>query len=268
MGSPDQEEPHGLPAVVRAATTGVAVTEGRSPGEESSIPAWDAESLSETFQEKSIRLRSMERPLRLVAILAMAGVVLAALLVGMRDLPLARETVGLRFGLTSEVSTPLLIMCVILQAGAWSLLLMGAMHAHWPVRVISVGLWSAAMTVYGATPLFTSTHGTPWAAAVLIVILAAWTLSAVVWLVDRSRIRVGGETHRQRLQLLTGAGCLVLTLLIYVVGWLPDPGISGLARASSEQQLFVQGGILIPTVFLTGSDFTEWAEVTAGRFGT
>lgn len=270
MASPGQEKPETQPEPVdREGIRDAGATGGRRAREESRVPAWDVESLSETFQEKFIRFRNMDRRLRLVTILAMVGVVIAALLVAVRDLPVAQVAVGWQFVATAHVSTPLLICCIGLQALAWSLLLAGGMHAHWPVRLTSVGLWSAAMIVYGATPFGDGSTDSPFpAAAVLVVVLSAWALSGAVWVVDRSRIRAQRETHRHRLQLLTGAGCLILTLLIYAIGWLPHPVLSGLARASAEQQLFVQTGILIPAVFLTGSDFTEWAEVTAGRMGT
>lgn len=270
MAEPGRERAEGQPESIDAEEPARRrETGGDVAKDEAHVPAWDAESLSETFHDKLIKFQTMERRLQLVTALAMLGVVVAALLVGARDVPLARAAVGWQFVTSTQVSTPLLICCVCLQAIAWGLLLGGGMHAHWPVRLITVALWSASMIVYGATAFGSGRNHSPLlAGAVLVSVVAGWAVSVAVWVVDGARTRAGAATHRHQLRFLTGAACLVLTLLVYGLGWLPDPTLSGLAQASTEQQLFVQTGILIPAVFLTGSDFTEWAEVAAGRLGT
>jgi hypothetical protein len=228
--------------------------------------------LSEAFRERLIRLRTMEPNLRRVAVATMAGIVVAGLLVAGRDVPLGRVVVGGTLLNHASVSEPVLLLCIALQVVAWSVLLAGGMHAHWPLRALVLLIWSAAMFAipFSASVLpgkVTVLDVWATAAGVLLLVLTVWSFAVCVWVVDRFHPGWAQRTHRHRLVLATGLAGLVATALIYALGWLASPVPEGLDTAVALQLSYLSP-FMIMVLIVTGSDFTEWAEVVAGRVGT
>lgn len=215
----------------------------------------------------------MEPNLLRVAVLAMAGIVTAGLLVAVRDAPIDRVVVRVPGLDPAPVSAPILVSCIVLQVVAWSLLLAGAMHAHWPLRATILTVWSLGMlaVVHGVAGSYVPAHDSrsPLAvylvlAGTLLVVLLVWEVAIAAWLLDRFHAGWAGRTHRHRLNLATGAASLVATALVYGLGWLAYPTPTELATTAVEQGNYL-ATFMIVVLLVSSSDFTEWAEVVAGR---
>ncbi|MFZ0218542.1 MAG: hypothetical protein WAM30_21610 [Candidatus Dormiibacterota bacterium] len=210
----------------------------------------------------------MEPWLRRVTLLAMGGIVAAGALVAARNLPGPHVLVsGSGLGHLA-VSIPVFTGCLVVQVLAWSFLLAAAAHAHWALRAVALVIWSAAMLFVSLAGISNSPSSFLVVGATLLVVIVVWQLAIGVWVLDRFHPAMAGRTHRDRLHLATGAGCLVATTLVYVLAWQSDPSLARFALPLSILLFGLQATFLIPVLFLTGSDFAEWGEVVAGRIGT
>jgi hypothetical protein len=212
--------------------------------------------LAHTFHEKLIRLGSMDPPLRLAAVGATAMVVLAALLLLPRDLPLPTVRAG-----RSMVPLPVAVACSLFLALAWAYLLAGALHAHGALRLTLLVCYSAAMLLLGA-------DGIGQLLLVLIALSQVWTLAGALWWLDRDHDRRNPELHhRHRLKLPTLLLCCVSSALCVGALWLGagQAAAWSLERSGLAIEVAYLSLLVVPMLFLSGSDFAEWGEVLAGR---
>lgn len=254
--------------------------------EEGAREVWEeAETLAGHFRESLISLRGMDLWPRRASLLAIAGLVVAALLVAGRGLP------GPQVKLTSG-SVPLveLIGVAVLSTLAWIYLLAGVLHAHWGLRLPVLILF----TVMGLT---FSVQGVPDAAAEVVALVFLFTrvrhpltahqdlaviavlardlplpllsvavvcLLAAVWVVVLGRRRT---EEPPRLAFATLLGCAGTIVALYVMETLGSAlgSVFQIGDALDEQLTLFGVSILPIVLFVTASDFAEWAEVVAGK---
>lgn len=248
---------------------GVAGADAAAQGERPRGAAGSAErheGLSASFHEKAIKLRTMELRLLLPSAVAIAIVVAGALLVALRGLPWPDLGAGRNFetGTLQTLPLPVAVFGGISLDVAWSLVLAGALHAHLLLRAGGV----VAYLVNGATVLFAALGSAP-ALLMLPFVLASVVVVAIgLYITDRGNHRQAPALHhRTRLRLSTFAWVFGVTTLLYALG-----AAGGLRQGNVAYLLTVQlvllESILIPVLFLAGTDFAEWSEVVSGQVGS
>ncbi len=245
----------------------------------------EAETLADHFRESLISLRDMDLWPRRASVLAMAAIVVAALLLATRELPGPEVRAG-----SGTIPLAQLVGCAVLSTLGWSYLLAGVIHAHWALRLpvlILYTLMGLIFVLQGVTEVgadavglwFLATRArhalTPHQYLVVARLLATdlpLDLLAVVglcvlaglWVVVLGRRRTDDVP---RLTLGTLIGCAAATGSLYAVASIAS-ALGGLFPIGDVLSLqFVTLGVLVlPIVlFVTASDFAEWAEVVAGK---
>lgn len=255
--------------------------------EEKDHEVWEeAETLADHFRETLISLRGMDLWPRRAAVLAIGGMVVAALLMATRQLagPLVSTGGGATIPLVQ------LVGCAVLSVLAWSYLLAGALHAHAGLRVpvlvlftlagltfVVQGLPDLAAEVVALATLVTRVHHTLTVpqdlsiARILagdlplpVLALSIVALLAGVWVVVLRRQPSPGAP---RLGPATLLACGAVTVCLYALASVGSAYGSAypLPEALDEQMLLFGFTVLPLVLFVTGSDFAEWAEVTAGK---
>lgn len=245
----------------------------------------EAETLAGHFQETLISLRDMDLWPRRASLLAIAAIVVSALLLATRDV--AGPGVA---ALDGTVPLVQLVGCAVLSTLAWSYLLAGVMHAHWGLRLpvlILYTLVGLTFTVQGMVGvgtqfigfwfLLTQVHHalTPHQVLAVARILAGQlplallgvavvSVLAGVWVVVLGRRRTD---EPPRLTLGNLLGCAVATASLYALASLGSAlGGRFTIAESLGLQFITLGTFVLPVVlFVTASDFAEWAEVVAGK---
>lgn len=221
--------------------------------------------LRHLFRERAISLRTMERPLRLITGLALAELIVTAILLAARGLPLALPPIAVyvQDGHLFQLPLPVFVVSLVFLVVAWSYLLAGALHAHPLVRVAGLALFTWAML-----DLRDVTLAAPYAAIESALLAAMWLVGLATWLIDRRAARLGAHhrDHHHRLRGLTFCAVLVLVAALYAVPWLSLRGLGALLfpQAVSAQLAGLQF-VLIPVLFLAGTDFAEWGEAAGER---
>lgn len=222
--------------------------------------------LSHTFFEKLIEVRSMDRGQLTLTMLAMAAVVVAVLLLTVRDLPWPEVLVGFGQGGSTSQSLPLpiLVGCGVFLVLAWSYILVGALHAHLALRAVALVCYTVALI-----PLPVVASNPVAALGTLLLVGTVWTMAIALWAVDRFHYHrsLPSRHHRARLKVSTFLFFLVVTATLYLLGALGGAR-SGNFGAFIALQLAAIQFVLIPMLYLAGTDFAEWSEVVAGRIGT
>lgn len=215
------------------------------------------------LHERVISIRTMNRPLRLVTGLAIAWIVAAALLIGLRDHgpQAARVSVYVVDNQLVTIGLPVLVASIVLLSLGWAYLITGAVHAHWALRAAGLGLFTWAMWREGLVP------DGGWAQ------IAAWGLLGGIWVVAAAahlydiRARRRGlldRTHLTRLVLVTFVSIFCLVGALYGVSWLSLRSASPILFTEIfTTQLTTVSVILIPLLFIAGVDFADFAELTS-----
>ena len=245
----------------------------------------EAETLADHFRQTLISLRDMDLWPRRASVLAIGAIVVAALLIATRELPGPELRAG-------GGTIPLLQLAgaAVLSTLAWSYLLAGVIHAHWGLRlpvlilytvvgltVVGQGLLQLVAVILGLWFLATRVHHalTPHQYLAVARILAAnlplalmavagVCVLAAVWVVVLGRRRTDEPA---RLALGTLLGCASATASLYALGALGSVlgGMYPVGDALNLEFVFL-GTLVLPIVlFVTASDFAEWAEVVAGK---
>ncbi len=215
--------------------------------------------LREVFLERAISLRTMDPRLRFVTGLALLQIVIAAVLVGLRDAHF--PTVGLDATEGQQTVMPKVTfwLVVVFIALAWSYLLCGLLHGHRLVRLGALGVFG-----WGAWELWNEPFplGTP-------RMIPSYVLVAGICLVGLHALRESPDEKGgpRRLRLATFPVLFVLVLGLYLAFWwrlreFQEPRFFTLAF---YHQFEVLSFALIPVLFMAGVDFADWGDVVAGR---
>ncbi|HEX4212747.1 MAG TPA: hypothetical protein VIA06_05390 [Candidatus Dormibacteraeota bacterium] len=229
--------------------------------------------LGTAFRDKVIRLGTMDRGLAMLTLGAMVVVVLCALLLVLSGLP----------GAAGPMSLPMVIASGTFLAVAWSYLLGGALHAHALVRFLLLALFTFTVAVSMQT-LWSIDSGLVqagfteglWAQAIpamclfggaIILLAVVWAMAIAMWLVDRAHDRSRPHLHhRHRLKVPTYLFYLAVIIVEYLVllgGGIQMHGLN--FQLVVDSQLFWLEWLLIPVLYLAGTDFTEWSQVVGAR---
>lgn len=228
------------------------------PGEPAEAEAWHLPGPTHHLRSKLISFVSMAVPLRVLAVVALAQIVLTAALIAAEGLPLPAITVVEQEGHPVEMAAPAFVACAASLILAWTYVLAGALHAHGAVRAAVVLVYLVAMYVLllPVPPI--------WA----LLALATIGVTVGLWVRDRWVDRRTPERHhRHQLKLSTLCACGVLTALFFVAAAFTGRVDALLLTTSVALQLSVLTFLLTPMLLLTGADFAEWGEVLGGWVG-
>jgi hypothetical protein len=202
---------------------------------------------------RAISLGSMPVQLRFLFWVAVVQLILASLFVAGRDLPLPQLVAYPLGDQVIEVPVPLFWLSVASLVLAVSYLLTGALHSHWPVRLVGL------VSYTGLALWLTASRALRWAPILLLLVAAIWVVGLASWWRDRGR--------ESRLRLGRLAVVLGLVLAFYTAAWVSaaDLAAERFFGLAVTVQLQVLALFLIPILFLTGSDFAEWGEVISNR---
>jgi len=220
-------------------------------------------SLRTALRERLISIRTMNRPLRLVTGLAIAWIVAAALLIGLRDHgpQAARVSVYVVDNQLVTMGMPVLVASIALLSLGWAYLLTGVVHAHWALRAAGLGLFTWAMWHEGLVPDGGWAQGAAWA-----LLGGIWVVAVAAHLYDVRARRRGlvERTHLTRLVLVTFVSIFALVGGLYGVTWLSLRSASQILFTEIfTTQLTTVSVILIPLLFVAGVDFADFGELTS-----
>ena len=226
----------------------------------------EPEGLSATFHEKVIKLRTMQLPLLLPSAVAIAIVIAGALLFALHDLPWPELGAGrnLQTGQLQTVPLPVAVFGGLALTVAWSFILTGALHAHLLVRIGGI----LAYLMNGITVFLPAVATTPTLLTLPFLLASVVVAAIALYAADRSNHRQAPHLHhRFRLRLPTFAWVFGATALLYVLGVLGGLRQGDVAFFLTAQLTLLEI-VLIPVLFLAGTDFAEWSEVVSGRAGS
>jgi hypothetical protein len=219
------------------------------------------ESLASAWRERAIDLRRLSWPLRLVIATTILATAVASVLIIIRDVPQSHIVIGATSTTpATPIPTSAFVAALVLWVVAWSLALTGAIFGQAGLRLLVVIVF-----------IFISLTGFIIERSVFIVavpqlIIALWILAVSMarWLVGRR-----GRSLPRWLPLVSFVVVLAglsahYAILLYVDKQAAGPG-TAILPSFVELEFSVYGFVLIPVLFLTGSDFGEWAEVAAGQ---
>ena len=224
------------------------------------------EGLSATFHEKVIQLRTMQLRLLLPSAIAISIVITGALLFALRDLPWPELSAGrnIQTGQLQTVPLPVGVFGGLALAVAWSFVLTGALHAHLLFRI-----GGTLAYLFNGITVFLAAVGTAPTLLTLPIVLASVVVASIaLYAADRSNHRQAPHLHhRFRLRIPTFAWVFGATALIYTLGALGGLRQGDVAFLLTAQLVLLEA-VLIPVLFLAGTDFAEWSEVVSGRAGS
>jgi hypothetical protein len=223
--------------------------------------AAEHESFRAQVRERVIGLRSMDRRLRLVVGAAVAQLVVAAIMVALRDLHVPSVIGDVTDGEESSIPVATFVVAVSFLTVSWSFLLAGALHAHWALRVPAFALFFWSFLVEADT-VTDRTAGLV-AALALMAAIAALTVASIVR--DRQRDRHPSATlFLSRLLLL-----IPLVGGLYLTAWLGSQSTDNTENFTTAvaQQIYNLEYVLIPVLVLAGADFADWGQLLGARAG-
>jgi hypothetical protein len=218
------------------------------------------ESLASAWRERAIDLRRLSWPLRLVIAATILATAVASVLIIIRDVPQSHIVIGATSTTpATPIPTSAFVAALVLWVVAWSLALTGAIFGHSGLRLLVVIVF-----------IFISLSGFIIERSVFIVavpqlIIALWILAVSMarWLVGRRGRSLPRWMPAVSFVVVLAALSAHYAILLYLDKQ-AGPG-TAIFPSFVELELSVYGFVLIPVLFLTGSDFGEWAEVTAGQ---
>jgi hypothetical protein len=220
-------------------------------------------SFGEQVRERIIGIGSMDRRLRLVVGAAVAQLVAAAIMVALRGTHLPTVIGDVTDNTESAIPVATFVVATTFLTVAWAFILAGALHAHWTLRILALGLfgWSFAVerdTVTGRT-------GGMIAALALMAAILGVAVGGL--LRDRGRPH-DGEKHAFRAPRLL----LLIPLIggLYITAWLTSASTDDVENFTTAvaQQLYNLQYALIPALVLAGADFADWGHLLGDRAQT
>ncbi|PWT75938.1 MAG: hypothetical protein C5B60_04670 [Chloroflexi bacterium] len=218
------------------------------------------EGLASAWRERAIDLRRLSWPLRLVIAVTILATAVASVLIIIRDVPQSQIVInGTGTIPAAPIPTAAFVAALVLWVLAWSLALTGAIFGHWALRLLVVITF-----IYISITGYISERSAL-IVAVPLVFIALWVLAVSMarWLVG-----LQGRSLPQWLPLVSFFVVLAALSSHYaILLYLDKQG--GSSTATFPQIVELEFGlyaiVLIPVLFLTGSDFGEWAEIAAGQ---
>lgn len=227
------------------------------------------ETLFGTLRHRLISLPTMSPRLRLLSAIAIAQLVVAAVVLALRDQPVPLVTaVAVPYAQPTLIGIPLPIFLAValLVVLSWTYILAGFLHAHIALRVVglalfTVSLWSERDTFNGA-----GIYRIPIAA----LVSALWLVGIGGGWYDRHVAHRNAHhlAHHKRLVGVTfGLVFAIIVALFALVWWSLEPERTSQFALLLWDHLGVLSVFLFPALILAGVDFAEWAELTAERGG-
>jgi hypothetical protein len=204
-----------------------------------------------SVRERLLTLGDMDPTLRVLTLAALGAVVLVALIIAARDLPMPTLAVA-----NSEVlPVPIFAAAVALLAISEAYLLTGALHSHGAIRLVAVALYSVAMYLTFPRAGFADLV---W----LVLLLGVWAAALTLWIGDRRNRGPRPErTAHHHLRLTDFCIFLAFTAAFFVNGVLGSP--TGWFSSEIESQLVFLSFALACVLLFAGTDFAEWAQLVA-----
>src|SRR5260221_9145638 len=141
-------------------------------------PVHGGKTFRDVLRERLISVRTMDPRLRLFVGAAVAQLLVAAIMVALRGANMPRILGDVTDGQESNVPVATFVVATSFVVIAWTFVLAGALHAHWAVRVLAVGLFSWSLLLERDVPAETTWGAL--AAAVLLGLIVAITLLTIV----------------------------------------------------------------------------------------
>jgi len=238
------------------------VTEGQHPP---ATPATEEpegeedhhETLLGAFRQRALALLRAERRLRLYTGIAIAQLLVCTILALTGDLPLPRIGISSSGSGLSTIPVLILVISLLLQSIAWGMFLTGLIDTRWPIQVLGLIVFAIAFGQF-LGPLTLRPVNLFVALLLMTAVVAA--AAAARW---RRRERLGSTG------LLLFAVNSALVGAIFANSWLASVlgGSAILFGLSLSVQLGLLSFLIITVLFLAGTDFAEWGEVTGERLG-
>jgi hypothetical protein len=217
-----------------------------------------AESFRELLRERIISVRTMDPRLRLVVGAAVAQLLVAAIMVALRSADMRRIIGDVTNGEESTIPVATFVVATIFVVVAWTFVLAGALHAHWSLRVIIVGLFGWAVFAERDVPAQTTAGSI--AAAILLALIVAIAVATIVR--DRNAGPPGARLMATRVAML-----LPLVGGLFITAWLSAQSVDQTEyfTTSVSNHLYNLQYALIPLLVLAGADFADWGHVLGSR---
>ncbi len=216
--------------------------------------------LREELRQRVIRLGTMDWRLRLVVGAAVACLIVAAVFLALKNVVSPRMDAGTVGGRAVTVPVAVVVVTSLLLVTAWTLLISGAFHSHWLIRVTVFGFF--AWSVLSQRDL---ANDVGVAGPFGIVLLAALLLVGVLTLRSDLRARPAPQARQWWPIRLLMVGIPVFGL--YLLGWLSARPTGAAANYTNAiaGQLDTLTLVLIPLLVLAGAHFGDWAQFTSQR---
>ena len=221
------------------------------------------------MRARLLRLSTLRLETKLLLGAVMAQLVVAAILVFVRNTHLP-SIQGDEFAHTTA-TIPILVFvaCVVFSSVAWGLILAGAFRADWGIRVVVLGIFLWAMWIEHDVLDGVGTADAIVSGLLLALIVA---IGVVTWFPERT----GGHWpvpnaeprgHWRTLRRLLPPVLMLCVGALYLTAWLAnksaghvDVFTDDLAHQIANIQFF-----LIPLLVLAGSEFGNWSEFVVDR---
>ncbi|HEX6548828.1 MAG TPA: hypothetical protein VF134_08820 [Candidatus Dormibacteraeota bacterium] len=215
------------------------------------------ESLAGALRQRAVALWRAERGIRLYSAAAVVYLLACTALALFTDVPLPRMDVSPGNGHLLTIPIPVFAVSLLLFAIAWSYLLMGAAYSRWPIHLAGLALFTIffGLEVSGLVlaPLF---------------LIGALGVLALIWIAGfTGRLRHRGHPGRLSARLFVAHVLLVLLLYAVAIAGSLSAGSLLLFSTTLAIQLQVLQFFTIPVLVMSGTDFTEWGEVSGDWIG-
>ena len=224
--------------------------------------------LTHAVRERSMTLRNMDRLLRWATGLTAAGIVLAAILLLIRELPLGSVAIGSFDDEQVTLGEPLFVGSIGLLAVGCGFLVAGALFARAAVAVITVllvvvvvGWQSGVLGIAGLSALLPD-----WALWTTRALLLGIAAIAVTSLAVRRRLPAGSARERTFRTAVTIAVPAAFLGFFVVLG-IASPVLNGLTLFPMSVGILMQAVSFFatPMLMITAIDFGEWGELAGDR---
>ncbi len=242
------------------------------------------------IKKRRFTFEDMSRPQRLISGLAIGQLLASALLILLNLLPhpLLKITTTMD-GIPIGISAIVFVVALIFYILAWSFLLSGALHGHILLRILVLGAFSYVLI---QTPVFGFMQRVR-----IILLMILWMWGLVIWLIEYPKARERKKQMQQATQgrheqssrqlqqdflirldwglylptFLPVCGLLIIYNIL-LLGYFIWFGVTGGIALSTTLPLFYAVVeiymrsltlLLIPVLFLAGTDFAEMGEAIA-----